>query len=153
MLDVRSFLGSRLWESIHFKPPRQIAGALLVFGATGAIAASITDDILVYQQCSSKALERAARNETLKQALGTPIERQAWYKATIGFAHKGCAVSCSFPLAGSHGTAEIRLRAVRPKETGMWNNVFKPRPWELLAVEAFVPIVDGGTSQLLHIRL
>ena len=50
----------------------------------------------------------------IKEVLG-PIERGWWNEATIGFSQQGHSVSCTFPVYGEKGSAEIRLKAIRVK--------------------------------------
>ncbi|KAH7435577.1 hypothetical protein KP509_06G070300 [Ceratopteris richardii] len=88
-------------------------GGLSLLALTSGFAASSVDDILVYQQCSRKALKTAECDKRIQELLGDAIQQGGWREATIGFAHHGQCVSCSFPLYGSHGTAEIKLKAVR----------------------------------------
>ncbi|MCO5565117.1 hypothetical protein L7F22_018788 [Adiantum nelumboides] len=128
-------------------------GALSLLTLTGALAASSADDMLVYQQCSRKAFETAAANKRVRELLGSRIQQGGWQEASIGFAHRGQFVSCSFPVYGSQGTAEIKLKAVRMQGNGMWSTLFKSGHWELISVEADAWQLEGGkdTSQRINL--
>lgn len=63
----------------------------------------------------SKALEKASQDPRLKEYIGEGIKlgQWHWYEASLAVAHKGMSASCSFPVYGSHGSANLHLKAVR----------------------------------------
>ncbi|KAI5065411.1 hypothetical protein GOP47_0020106 [Adiantum capillus-veneris] len=100
-----------------------------------------------------KAFESAAGNNRVRELLGSRIQQGGWQEATIGFAQNGQFVSCSFPVYGSQGTAEIKLKAVRTQGNGMWNYLFKSGHWELISVEADAWQLAGGKDTTQRIKL
>eukprot|EP00249_Psilotum_nudum_P009809 c22167_g1_i1 orf=412-882(-) len=128
---------------------------MLLLATTGVVVASALDDVLIYKQCSSKAMHLATQDTQLKHVLGDSIVR-GWYKATIAVDDKGRSAFCSFPLSGSRGTANLRVRAVRSEEIGKWGSNFNflaPGNWEILALEVSVPCKNGYTKEVGYINL
>ena len=60
-----------------------------------------------------RAMEKATTDTRLKDILGEHIQQGPWYEATMGVDHEGHSASCSFPVTGSLGSANLHLRAVR----------------------------------------
>ncbi|KAJ7558362.1 hypothetical protein O6H91_04G035900 [Diphasiastrum complanatum] len=127
-------------------------GAVLLLGATGVAAASALKNILIYHGCSSKAMERAAKDPRMKKLLGESIEKGFWYEASLGLSHEGRSASCSFPIYGNQGHANLHLRAVKYEETGnkLANlNIFSQGNWEVLVLEALVPSSSSESANKL----
>ncbi|KAL2619892.1 hypothetical protein R1flu_000097 [Riccia fluitans] len=93
----------------------QRVGAVALCGTMGWAAASAAEDVYIYDQCSSKALQKATKDPRLKKAIGDEIKlgQWHWYQASLAVAHEGTSASCSFPVYGTEGVANIRLKAVR----------------------------------------
>ncbi|KAH8955308.1 hypothetical protein BDL97_08G130200 [Sphagnum fallax] len=107
---------------------------VLVFGST-----CLYDNFLIFQQCSRKALEKAAHDTQLKKILGENIEIGDWYESTIGVDHEGHSAYCNFPVKGSLNNANIHLRAVRFEDRR--DSYFEwpgSGRWELVVLEALV---------------
>ncbi|KAG6555881.1 hypothetical protein Mapa_002523 [Marchantia paleacea] len=128
----------------------QRAGAVALCGAMGWAAASAAEDVYIYDQCSSKALEKASQDPRLKEFIGEEIKlgQWHWYEASLAVAHKGMSASCSFPVYGSHGTANLHLKAVRlhGRRESVFHNIFGGGQWEVLMLEAQVPGFSDGNS-------
>ncbi|KAL0299179.1 UNVERIFIED_CONTAM: hypothetical protein Sradi_6577700 [Sesamum radiatum] len=90
---------------------RAVSGALICL--TGGVALSALDDLVIYHSCSSKALEKASKNQAIIEAIGEPIVRGPWYNASLAVAHKRHSVSCTFPVSGPQGSGIFQLKAVR----------------------------------------
>jgi hypothetical protein len=52
--------------------------------------------------------------------IGEYVDQGPWYEATMDTAHEGHSATCTFPVHGTHGSAELRVRAVR-YEGGHWS--------------------------------
>eukprot|EP00250_Pteridium_aquilinum_P011987 c20435_g1_i3 orf=57-569(+) len=126
----------------------QKIGGFLLLSVTIGLAASTADDMLIFQQCSRKAFKKAEGDQRMQELLGVNMQQGGWQESTIGFAQHGQLVSCSFPVYGGQGTAEIRLKAVRARGDGMWTNFFTRWHWELISIEADVRQLQGGESSL-----
>ncbi|CAM6095747.1 unnamed protein product [Calypogeia fissa] len=141
------------------KPPSQLArrgGALALFLATGLVSYNICDDLVIYDRCSSKAMETASQDPRLKEILGDEIQRGPWhwYEASLAVAHEGQSASCSFPVSGSHGTGSLHLKAVRFNGR---RDSFLPRMmdgghWEVLMLEALIPSSSGGENSVPRLQ-
>ncbi|GFY99538.1 hypothetical protein Acr_13g0009380 [Actinidia rufa] len=88
-----------------------VSGALIAI--TGGVALSALDDLAIYYGCSSKAIEKATKIQTIIDAIGEPIVRGPWYNASLAVAHKRHSVSCTFPFSGPQGSGIFQLKAVR----------------------------------------
>jgi len=113
------------------------ATPLILLGLTGAFALSAFDDFIIYYNCSSKAIEKATNNVSLREALGEPITRGQWYNTTLSVAHHKRSVSCTFPVVGSQGSGILQLKAVRHGENN-WFTFLGSQEWEILLLEALV---------------
>lgn len=58
-------------------------------------------------------MEKASKNQAVKDALGEPIVKGPWYNASLAVTHKRQTVSCTFPVSGAHGNGVFQLKAVR----------------------------------------
>lgn len=135
------------------KPPSKLArrsGALALFVATGLVGYTVFDDMVIYDRCSSKAMETASQDARLKEVLGDEIQRGPWHwcEASLAVAHEGHSASCSFPVSGSHGTGSLHLKAVRLNGR---RDTFLPRimdggEWEVLMLEALIPSSGGDNA-------
>ncbi|KAK4385416.1 hypothetical protein Sango_2665600 [Sesamum angolense] len=116
---------------------RAVSGALICL--TGGVALSALDDLVIYHSCSSKALEKASKNQAIIEAIGEPIVRGPWYNASLAVAHKRHSVSCTFPVSGPQGSGIFQLKAVRNGED-TWFSILRPRDWEILIMEALLHV-------------
>ncbi|XP_076901905.1 uncharacterized protein LOC143556489 [Bidens hawaiensis] len=123
---------------------RIVSGGLICL--TGGVALSALDDLLIYQTCSSKAMEKASKNQAVIDAIGEPISRGPWYNASLAVTHKRHSVSCSFPISGPRGTGNFQLRAVRNGEES-WLSFFRPRYWEILIMDALLHVPENEDKQ------
>ncbi|KAL2541702.1 hypothetical protein Adt_02680 [Abeliophyllum distichum] len=121
-----------------------VSGALLCL--TGGVALSALDDLAIYHGCSSKAMEKASKNQAIIDAIGEPIARGPWYNASLAVAHKRHSVSCTFPVAGPQGTGIFQLKAVRNGEDS-WFSFLRPRDWEILIMEALLHVPGNEEKQ------
>lgn len=117
-----------------------VSGGLIC--VTGGVALSALDDLVIYHSCSSKAMEKASKNQAVIDAIGEPIARGPWYNATLAVTHKRQSVSCTFPVSGPQGTGIFQLRAVRNGEEN-WLSFFRPRDWEILIMEALLHVPEN----------
>ncbi|XP_024980745.1 uncharacterized protein LOC112517626 isoform X2 [Cynara cardunculus var. scolymus] len=118
---------------------RIVSGGLIC--VTGGVALSALDDLVIYHGCSSKAMEKASKNQAVIDAIGEPIARGPWYNASLAVTHKRHSVSCTFPVSGPQGTGIFQLRAVRSGES--WLSFFRPRDWEILIMEALLHVPEN----------
>ncbi|EYU19911.1 hypothetical protein ABFS82_06G076200 [Erythranthe guttata] len=114
-----------------------VSGALI--SLTGGVALSALDDLVIYQSCSSKAMEKASKNQAIIEALGEPIVRGPWYNASLAVAHQRHSLSCTFPVSGPQGTGIFQLKAVRNGED-TWFSILRARDWEILMMEALLHV-------------
>ncbi|KAL2558201.1 hypothetical protein Fot_02940 [Forsythia ovata] len=121
-----------------------VSGALLCL--TGGVALSALDDLTIYHGCSSKAMEKASKNQAIIDAIGEPIARGPWYNASLAVAHKRHSVSCTFPVSGPQGTGIFQLKAVRNGEDS-WFSFLRPRDWEILIMEALLHVPGNEEKQ------
>lgn len=119
---------------------RIVSGGLIC--VTGGVALSALDDLVIYHGCSSKAMEKASKNQAVIDAIGEPIARGPWYNASLAVTHKRHSVSCTFPVSGPQGTGIFQLRAVRNGEES-WLSFFRPRDWEILIMEALLHVPEN----------
>ncbi|XP_021893757.1 uncharacterized protein LOC110811540 isoform X2 [Carica papaya] len=89
------------------------AVSFVLITITGGVALSALDDLAIYHGCSSKAMEKASKNQAIIEAIGEPIKKGPWYGASLAVAHKRHSVSCSFPVSGPQGNGIFQLKAVR----------------------------------------
>ncbi|XP_022010779.1 uncharacterized protein LOC110910449 isoform X1 [Helianthus annuus] len=130
---------------------RVVSGGLIC--VTGGVALSALDDLVIYHGCSSKAMEKASKNQAVVEAIGEPIARGPWYNASLAVTHKRHSVSCTFPVSGPHGTGIFQLRAVRNGEDS-WLSFFRPRDWEILIMEALVHVPENDDkNKTFRIRI
>ncbi|XP_073304978.1 uncharacterized protein [Primulina huaijiensis] len=116
---------------------RLASGALICL--TGGVALSAIDDLLIYHGCSSKAMEKASKNQAIIEAIGEPIVRGPWYNASLAIAHQRHSVSCTFPVSGPQGSGMFQLKAVRNGDD-TWFSFLRPREWEILIMEALLHV-------------
>ncbi|KAL4558620.1 hypothetical protein LXL04_036821 [Taraxacum kok-saghyz] len=139
---------------------RIVSGGLIC--VTGGVALSALDDLVIYHGCSSflpytinycprcnysclissKAMEKASKNQAVIEAIGEPIARGPWYNASLAVTHKRHSVSCTFPVTGPQGSGIFQLRAVRNEEEN-WLSFFRPRDWEILIMEALLHVPEN----------
>ncbi|XP_076906048.1 uncharacterized protein LOC143562004 [Bidens hawaiensis] len=119
---------------------RIVSGGLICL--TGGVALSALDDLFIYQICSSKAMEKASKNQAIIDAIGEPISRGPWYNASLAVTHKRHSVSCTFPVSGPRGNGNFQLRAVRNGEES-WLSFFRPRDWEILIMDAQLHVPEN----------
>ncbi|PIM97640.1 hypothetical protein CDL12_29889 [Handroanthus impetiginosus] len=124
---------------------RRIASGALIC-LTGGVALSALDDLIIYYGCSSKAMEKASKNQAIIEAIGEPIVRGPWYNASLAIAHKRRSVSCSFPVSGPQGTGMFQLKAVRNGDDSLYS-LLRPRDWEILIMEALLHVPGNEKNQ------
>uniref|UniRef100_A0A5B7BT00 Mitochondrial import inner membrane translocase subunit Tim21 n=1 Tax=Davidia involucrata TaxID=16924 RepID=A0A5B7BT00_DAVIN len=113
---------------------------------TGGVALSALDDLAIYHGCSSKAMEKASKNQAIIDAIGEPIARGPWYNASLAVAHKRHSVSCTFPVSGPQGTGIFQLKAVRNGDD-TWFSFLRSRDWEILIMEALLHVPTNEEKQ------
>ncbi|CAM8931573.1 hypothetical protein QQ045_022133 [Rhodiola kirilowii] len=118
----------------------------LLITITGGVALSAVDDLAIYYGCSSKALEKAIKNQTLVEAIGQPIKKGPWYDASLSLTHKRHSVACTFPVFGPRGNGTLQLKAIR-NEDATWFPFIKARDWEILVLEAQLNVPDSEENQ------
>ncbi|KAF3961927.1 hypothetical protein ACB098_12G143600 [Castanea mollissima] len=129
------------------------AVSFVLITITGGIALSALDDLVIYNSCSSKALEKASKNKALLDAIGEPIVKGPWYNASLAVAHKRKSVSCTFPVSGPQGSGVFQLKAVRNGDDS-WFSFLRPRDWEILIMEALLHVpANDEKHQTLRISL
>ncbi|KAF2307141.1 hypothetical protein GH714_025069 [Hevea brasiliensis] len=93
-------------ENIFYKLPVEVYGEE---GPTGP-----KERIIGWEMKeASKAMEKASKNQAIKDAIGEPIAKGPWYNASLAVAHKRHSVSCTFPVSGPRGNGVFQLKAVR----------------------------------------
>ncbi|CAI9092391.1 OLC1v1027613C1 [Oldenlandia corymbosa var. corymbosa] len=123
---------------------RAVSGVLICL--TGGVALSALDDLAIYHGCSSKAMEKASKNQAVIDAIGEPIERGPWYNASLAVAHKRHSVSCTFPVAGPQGTGIFQLKAIRNGDDTLFT-FLRPRDWEVIVLEALLHVPGTDEKQ------
>ncbi|KAJ4968898.1 hypothetical protein NE237_015599 [Protea cynaroides] len=113
--------------------------SVVLLSLTGGVALSALDDLVIYQGCSSKAMEKASLNQAVKDALGEPVVKGPWYNASLAVAHKRHSVSCTFPVSGPQGTGVFQLKAVRHGEN-TWFSFLRPQEWDILIMDALLHV-------------
>ena len=68
----------------------------------------------------SKAIEKAADNQKVVEAIGVPLVRGPWYEASLEVGHRRRSVSCTFPVSGPHGSGFFQIEATR---NGGWCSI------------------------------
>ncbi|KAL6217615.1 hypothetical protein ACLB2K_010832 [Fragaria x ananassa] len=114
----------------------------LLITVTGGVALSALDDLIIYQSCSSKAMEKASKDPAIREALGEPVLKGPWYNAQLGVAHKRQSVSCKFPVYGPKGTGVLSVKAVRDGDDS-WMSYFISRNWDILIMDALLHIPEN----------
>ncbi|XP_021280590.1 uncharacterized protein LOC110413898 isoform X2 [Herrania umbratica] len=122
------------------------AVSFVLITVTGGVALSALDDLAIYHGCSSKAMEKASKNQTIIDAIGEPIEKGQWYNASLAVAHKRHSVSCTFPISGPQGTGVLQLKAVRNGDDN-WYSYILPQDWEILIMEALLHVPGNEEKQ------
>ncbi|KAG2713731.1 hypothetical protein I3760_04G189100 [Carya illinoinensis] len=165
-------LGRRLISLFKSSPTSQLSGSakptyednskslarkavsFVLFTGTGGVALSALDDLAIYRSCSSKALEKASKNQAVIDAIGEPIERGPWYSASLAMAHKRHSVSCTFPVSGPQGSGIFQLKAVHNGADDSWLSSLQPRDWDILIMDALLHIPGNDDKhQTLRISL
>lgn len=113
---------------------------------TGGVALSAVDDLAVYHGCSSKAMEKASKNQEIIQAIGEPVVKGAWYSASLAVAHKRNSVSCTFPVSGPQGCGVLRLKAIRNGEDS-WLSFLWPHDFDILILDAVLYVPGNEEAQ------
>ncbi|KAL9239069.1 hypothetical protein vseg_013423 [Gypsophila vaccaria] len=113
---------------------------------TGGVALSAIDDLAIYHGCSSKAMEKATKNQEIIQAIGEPVVKGPWYDASLAITHKRRSVSCTFPVSGPQGNGVLRLKAVRDGDES-WLSLIRPRDYDILILDAVLYIPGNEESQ------
>ncbi|GLU07822.1 hypothetical protein SLE2022_247650 [Rubroshorea leprosula] len=122
------------------------AVSFILITVTGGVALSALDDLAIYHSCSSKAMEKASKNQAIIDALGEPIKKGPWYNASLAVAHKRHSVSCTFPLSGPQGSGVLQLKAVRNADDN-WYSFVQPRDWEILIMDALLHLPGNEEKQ------
>ncbi|XP_022771343.1 uncharacterized protein LOC111314345 isoform X2 [Durio zibethinus] len=129
-------------NSMNEEKRKSFAGKAVSFvliTVTGGVALSALDDLAIYHGCSSKAMEKASKNQAIIDAIGEPIKKGPWYNASLAVAHKRRSVSCTFPVSGPQGSGVLQLKAVRNGDDN-WYSYVLPRDWEILIMEALLHV-------------
>ncbi|KAL9686381.1 hypothetical protein QQ045_023839 [Rhodiola kirilowii] len=115
------------------------AVALGLLAVTGGVAASALNDLVIFYRCSSKAIEKASKDQRLVEAIGEPIERGPWYNASLAVVHQKRSASCTFPVSGSRGSGIFQLKAVRnDDDDSSWLSYLGLGDWDVLMLEALL---------------
>ncbi|ESR56970.1 hypothetical protein CICLE_v10022455mg [Citrus x clementina] len=129
------------------------AVSFVLITVTGGVALSALDDLAIYHSCSSKAMEKASKNQAVIDAIGEPIKKGPWYNASLAVTHQRHSVSCTFPVSGPQGNGIFQLKAVRNGDPG-WFAFLGPRDWEILIMDARFHVPGNeGQQQTLKINL
>ncbi|XVE77989.1 hypothetical protein DITRI_Ditri13aG0108100 [Diplodiscus trichospermus] len=129
------------------------AVSFVLITVTGGVALSALDDLAIYHGCSSKAMEKASKNQAVIDAIGEPIKKGPWYNAFLAVAHKRQSVSCTFPVSGPQGDGVLQFKAVRNGGDNRFSYVL-PRDWEILIMEALLHVPRNEEKrQTLRINL
>ncbi|KAL2900281.1 Neutral trehalase [Bienertia sinuspersici] len=117
-----------------------------LFCLTGGVALSALDDLAIYHGCSSKAMEKASKNQEVVHAIGEPVVKGPWYSASLAVAHKRKSVSCTFPISGPQGSGVLRLKAVRSGDDS-WSTFFQSRDFQILILDAVLYVPGNEETQ------
>lgn len=119
---------------------------------TGGVALSALDDLVIFGSCSTKAMERASKNQAIVDAIGEPIVRGPWYNASLAIAHKRNSVSCTFPVSGPQGSGMIQLKAFRNGDYN-WFSYFRKSDWEILIMDALLHVQSDENNKQKTLRI
>ncbi|TXG63900.1 hypothetical protein EZV62_010894 [Acer yangbiense] len=129
------------------------AASFVLITVTGGVALSAVDDLVIYHGCSSKAMEKASKNQAIIDAIGEPIKKGPWYNASLAVTHKRHSVSCSFPVSGPQGNGVLQLKAVRNGDDS-WLSFLQSRDWDILIMDALLHVpANEGKQQTMRISL
>ncbi|KAF5477647.1 hypothetical protein F2P56_004267 [Juglans regia] len=103
-----------------------MAVSFVLFNVTCGVALSALDDLAIYCSCSSKALEKASKNQAVIDSIEEPIEKGPWYSASLAIARKRHFVSCTFLVSGPQGSGIFQLKVVRNGDDS-WLSSLLPR--------------------------
>ncbi|KAJ0053000.1 hypothetical protein Pint_01655 [Pistacia integerrima] len=128
------------------------AVSFVLITVTGGVALSALDDLAIYHSCSSKAMEKAIKNQAIINAIGEPIKKGPWYNASLAVTHKRHSVSCTFPVSGPQGNGVFQLKAVRNGDS--WFSSLRPQNWEILIMDALLHLPENeGKQQTMRISV
>ncbi|XP_074268692.1 uncharacterized protein LOC141592037 [Silene latifolia] len=131
-------------EKSKFYGRKAVSTALICL--TGGVALSAIDDLAIYHGCSSKAMEKASKNQEIIQAIGEPVVKGPWYDASLAVTHKRKSVSCTFPVSGPQGNGVLRLKAVRDGDES-WLSFIRPRNFDILILDAVLYVPENEETK------
>jgi len=136
---------------------RSLPRRVLSIGAislAGGLVLSAVNDLAIFHGCTSKAIEKAADNQKVVEAIGVPLVRGPWYEASLEVGHRRRSVSCTFPVSGPHGSGFFQIEATRNGEDGLLS-FLRHDDWEILTLEAHLhaPSDDEQQKTLVKVNL
>lgn len=136
---------------------RSLPRRVLSIGAislAGGLVLSAVNDLAIFHGCTTKAIEKAADNQKVVEAIGVPLVRGPWYEASLEVGHRRRSVSCTFPVSGPHGSGFFQIEATRNGEDGLLS-FLRHHDWEILTLEAHlhVPSDDEQQKTLVKVNL
>ncbi|EER96396.1 hypothetical protein BDA96_02G145800 [Sorghum bicolor] len=151
-LLYRSF-GSDSIGSRKSSLPRRVL-SIGAISLAGGLVLSAVNDLAIFNGCTTKAIEHAADNPAVVEAIGAPIVRGPWYESSLMVGHRRRSVSCTFPVSGPHGSGFLQIKATRNGEDGLLS-FLRHHDWEILMLEAHlhVPSDDEEQKRLVKVNL
>ncbi|PWZ12538.1 hypothetical protein Zm00014a_014871 [Zea mays] len=151
-LLYRSF-GSDSSESRKRSLPRGVV-SIGAISLAGGLVLSAVNDLAIFNGCTTKAIEHAADNPAVVEAIGVPIVRGPWYDASLEVGHRRRSVSCTFPVSGPHGSGFLQIKATRDGEDGLLS-FLRHHDWKILLLEAHLeaPSDDEDQRKLVKVNL
>ncbi|XP_066389933.1 uncharacterized protein [Miscanthus floridulus] len=133
--------------------PRRVL-SIGAISLAGGLVLSAVNDLAIFNGCTTKAIEHAADNPAVVEAIGAPIVRGPWYEASLEVGHRRRSVSCTFPVSGPHGSGFLQIKATRNGEDGLLS-FLRHHDWEILMLEAHlhVPSDDEEQKKLVKVNL
>ncbi|XP_025800819.1 uncharacterized protein LOC112880421 isoform X2 [Panicum hallii] len=100
----------------------------------------------------NKAIEKAADNQKVIEAIGVPLVRGPWYEASLEVGHRRRSVSCAFPVSGPHGSGFFQIEATRNGEDGLLS-FLRHHDWEIITLEAHLHVPSDDEQQKTIVKL
>ncbi|CAL5075428.1 unnamed protein product [Urochloa decumbens] len=118
----------------------------------GGLVLSAVNDLAIFNGCTTKAIEKAADNPKVVEAIGVPIVRGPWYEASLDVGHRRRSVSCTFPVSGPHGSGSFQIEATRNGEDGLLS-FLRHHDWEIINMEAHLQVPSDDEQQKTLVRV
>ncbi|XP_025800818.1 uncharacterized protein LOC112880421 isoform X1 [Panicum hallii] len=131
--------------------PRRVL-SIGAISLAGGLVLSAVNDLAIFHGCTTKAIEKAADNQKVIEAIGVPLVRGPWYEASLEVGHRRRSVSCAFPVSGPHGSGFFQIEATRNGEDGLLS-FLRHHDWEIITLEAHLHVPSDDEQQKTIVKL